>query len=354
MSYENNPGDLLKRDTEPGMLPDREMIDRYVHPSGALVERLRVWDESMLNPESYAETKRLLDEWDASLARLPDSEPPIFDHEHQTVVPRNQISEAFYSDPSIAEWGLMMPSARALFYLTHLDERRLPSGREVSSNMTRFMREMDDGIGIRTRKRLAAAMVEHTLQKPVVAGEQTALSLACGAADLMVETLSEVDPKTRLNVVDIDSDILTMATELATRHGFKNGENFFTYNEHLVYKMVRSDELVRRFGENSQTVVDAIGINEYFSKPIAKRFLANAFRLVRPGGALVTANMLADRDQMNINKLAIGWPDVYPRSLDEIVDMLDSAGLPLDQTTIQVPQDGIYAVIEVVKPANAS
>ena len=96
---------------------------------------------------------------------------------------------------------MLMPSAKALYYLTHLDEKILPDGNKVSELMTRYMTDMDDGIGIRTRKRIASHLVMNRLTKDCVV--QSCLSLACGAADLMLEAISGSKNKPKLRLVDM-------------------------------------------------------------------------------------------------------------------------------------------------------
>lgn len=342
---ETKPSDRLAN-TSYENLSNKNIFDKEVI-FNVMVENLQVWDESQ-GSETYPETKQLLDQWDNELQQLDNPQPPVFDKKNRIVESNNHISERFYNDRSIEEWALLMPSARALYYLTHLDVKNLPSGQPISENMTRFMRDMDDGIGIRTRKRVASWLVSERIKQ--ADGESKCLSLACGAADLMLETLASSKQNAKLTLVDIDDDALSMARSIAKEQNLQEGEDYCIKNSNLIYSMVRSDELVKQVGEQSQQVVDAIGINEYFSLPIATRFLSNAYRCVKPGGSLITANMLSTRSQMQINKTAIGWPKVYPRSTDEIVNMIEAAGLPLEHTRITIPNDGIYAVVEITRP----
>lgn len=320
---------------------------------GIDVWRVHVFDESQQSPTAH-QTKALLDSWDEEIAASGQLEPPIFDKENARVIPRNPASARFYEHNDIQEWGQMMPTARALYYLTHLDVQHLPSGQQIGPAMHRFMLEMDDGIGIRTRKRLAASLVEQSVsQAPGEAVE--CLSLACGAADLMLETTSGFAGKVKLNLVDRDDEALNLGRQIAADENLQEDQDFRILNRDLIRTMIASDDLVQEIGPGSQQVVDAIGINEYFGDSAAAKFLANAYKCVAPGGMLITANMLSDRPQMHINRAAIGWPDsVKPRSLEELRDMLDKAGLPLGNSRILIPDDGVYAVMVVEKPVGLS
>lgn len=350
-------------------LPKVTSIDIERYRNGTTVERVSVRDESEQS-ETFPETRRQLDEWNSELARMDQPLPPLFHKETRTVTPRNPISAIIYREKCIQEWGNLMPTARALHYLTHFDETKLPSGEPISDNMKRFMREMDDGIGIRTRKAIAYEAVMRTLGSAPNGAQ--CLSLACGAADLMLEAVGATYGKAFLHLVDYDDETLELAERNAENEGLVRDEDYEfigvvpASEDHdkreagrrlrdLRRSMIATDSLVQYLGENSQRVVDAIGINEYFSDKAAMKFLANAYAAVEPGGVFITANMLKSRPQMLINQLAIGWTDdVRPRSLDEIMTMLASAGLPLDRTVVTIPEDGIYAVIQVTKPRMGS
>ena len=90
-----------------------------------------------------------------------------------------------------------------------------------------------------------------------------------------------------------------------------------------------------------------MGIFEYFRDASCVRLLRNAHRLLRPGGVLVVANMLADRPELAMNQRGIGWPRLYPRSVGQLVELVRRAGLPLERTTVSTPQDGVYTVVAV-------
>ena len=103
----------------------------------------------------------------------------------------------------------------------------------------------------------------------------------------------------------MDNDILDMARLVASKLNLVENSDYFIENRNLLNSMIRRDSLVVDVGENSQDIVDALGINEYFPDLLASRFLFNAYRCVKSGGALITSNMLIDRNQMQINKICI-------------------------------------------------
>ena len=98
-----------------------------------------------------------------------------------------------------------------------------------------------------------------------------------------------------------------------------------------------------RFAE----LVDALGIFEYFNDTDAVIFLQRALRLVKPGGAVIVSNMLTSSPQIDFVLRGIGWEDIHPRSLQQLQDIHLAAGVPVENVTVVVPKDGVYAVMEI-------
>ncbi len=65
----------MPNDTNNTIVENGEKIDRYINPSGATIERIKVWDESK-ESDTYLETKQLLDQWDKELSQYNNPLPP--------------------------------------------------------------------------------------------------------------------------------------------------------------------------------------------------------------------------------------------------------------------------------------
>ena len=76
-------------------------------------------------------------------------------------------------------------------------------------------------------------------------------------------------------------------------------------------------------------------------------FLQRALRLVKPGGAVIVSNMLTNSPQIDFVLRGIGWEDIHPRSLQQLQDIHLAAGVPVENVTVVVPKDGVYAVMEI-------
>jgi SAM-dependent methyltransferase len=302
--------------------------------------------------------------WDKELRENPDWTAPV-DQADDTLVVANPVSEWVYASPAMREWRqALVPTAEALIpmqrpHLTHLPTRlirdiegninEVRGGGEVDDAARSFYTDALDSIGIRSRARIMTEIAGHHIDPE---RETTWISLASGAAVPVFEALQTIAPrthKTHLRLIDYDQNTLDFATQLGVDEGLTPGVDFTTARHNLITDMIVTDELVRREGEASAMMVDALGIFEYFNDKRSTQFLRNAYRLVKPGGALVIANMLSSRPELAFNQRGIGWPKIYPRSLEGIAGIAAAADMPLDKMTVTVPEDGVYAVVEIKK-----
>lgn len=163
------------------------------------------------------------------------------------------------------------------------------------------------------------------------------------------DTVARLDPSIDLSIdlVDYDPDALSFAQDLAVQQGIDGAVTLHQRN--LIKDLIVTDALVQELGENTADMVDALGIFEYFNDQRSVTFLNNAYRLVRPGGVLVAANMLNDRPELAFNQRGIGWPKIFPRSLETLKQIVTAAGVPADKLTMTIPEDGVYVVMELRK-----
>jgi hypothetical protein len=57
--------------------------------------------------------------------------------------------------------------------------------------------------------------------------------------------------------------------------------------------------------------------------------------------------MLTSSPQIDFVLRGIGWEDIHPRSLQQLQDIHLAAGVPVENVTVVVPKDGVYAVMEI-------
>jgi hypothetical protein len=178
-----------------------------------------------------------------------------------------------------------------------------------------------DAIAIRSR---AAIMSELARRHVTSDGSVTRwTSIACGAAIPVLDAVEKHvgTAAVHLKLIDFDPNALDHARDKADSRGLVEAEHFELLKRNVVRDLIVSDDLVRELGAESQQFVDMLGIFEYIADEYdgfksAAAFLANAFQLVKPVGALVAANMLDTRAGLHFIQRGVGWPRLFPRSIE--------------------------------------
>lgn len=298
------------------------------------------------------DTAREINALNQALKAEPALLPPLLESEEggQTVlIPQHRYSEQAYRNrPALAAWRTrLVPSALALFAVQNPLEERLPEGTKMDSESRRWFIHANDAIGIRSRAKVLAAMVEKYIHNDI---ENGWISLASGAAIPVLEALrsAKLDgQQVFLSLVDNDPVALRWAETMAAQEGLTVGEQLTLLRRNLVHTLVRSEDLLLELGEHQAELVDALGIFEYFNDVDAVIFLRRALRLVKPGGAVIVSNMLTTSPQIDFALRCIGWSHIFPRTLQQLQEIHIAAGVPVENVTVVVPKDGVYAVMEV-------
>jgi hypothetical protein len=277
-------------------------------------------------------------------------------------------------------WRKTVPFSEALFYISHPDvDRRIftrmgETGR-LSREAVMHLRFAADAHSIRDRGvALEDITIDHLYDTNSSNGTLRWLSLASGAGEPAMmaakAVMEESDRKVIVTMADIDDKALEHVAQNAKMHSF----------DPSLLELVRAniinpdiDEfLAKRTGREEQLydVVDIMGFFEYLKQtgdelpsrietkmPPASVFAKSAFRFVKPGGIMVTSNMLADRPQLNMLTGIVGWPYINLRSEHSILSVLDEAeilGSPdakvdLFRVRNQVSDAAVYTIAKVTK-----
>ena len=338
---------MTERDVLDEQIEQLYMVGEQVFDDGMRLEKLIVPDRSDRSP-TRVEMQQMIANADTLLADNKQWSAPI--DRGEELILDNPVSEWVYDSPGMREWrSELVPRAVALYPMQRPDIDQLPlSGGEIDPVARSFFVDALDSIGIRTRAKIMTSIADRYIED----GAKW-VSLACGAAVPVLDALQSGRraEAMELHLVDLDPTALDFAEELASERGVDQKHTLMRHELNLLRQLVKTDQLVDDLGEESADLVDALGIFEYFNQQTSTQFMKNAFRLVKPGGALIAANMLLDRPELDFNQRGIGWPKIFPRSIDQLREIIVSAGLPLEQVTMSIPQDGVYVVIEIRKPA---
>ncbi len=273
--------------------------------------------------------------------------------------------------PTIVEWFKLIPRAVALDIIYDPDKGRLCNGVVLNEEAISWFKNIDDAIGIRSR---AAVLRQLLRQEAEHEGSLAVASLACGAAQPVLETMAEIlsneaSEDSTVTLVDLDRDSLGMAASLAEEYGISHrvitaAKNILSLDG--IDLDPNPDH--QGTGRADYDVVEALGFLEYLppenqesytyrgvvdekrSRAGAIAFLRNAYDLVRPGGMLIFANMLDEtHKQLGFTLNTVQWPHIQPRSIEQILRIVESSGVEVGQIDIYCPTDGVYAVYAIRK-----
>lgn len=137
------------------------------------------------------ETAREINALNQALKADPALRPPLIEYEeggHAVLVPQNRYSEqAFRNRPALLAWrARLVPTALALFVVQNPLEERLPEGTKMDSDSRQWFIHANDAIGVRSRAKVLAALVEKYIHNE---SENNWVSLASGAAIPVLEAL---------------------------------------------------------------------------------------------------------------------------------------------------------------------
>jgi hypothetical protein len=341
---------------------DVQELDTFLDKeSNLIVHSMHVDDESMYG-DRFEETQAKIERLQKALEWRKDwQKPKVFRNKLIHTDKLNPVSIILFGDengpsrqfPCLREWIESAPSAKALTpmyfpFETHLvgdaTQEGDFNGAEIDENSHDFFLYGLDAIAIRTRARL----LEMIAKKDLTSDAKEWISLACGGAIPVINTFDK-NRDIHLDLVDVDPEALAFADKLAKRKNLEKDVDYSVHESDLESDLMYGDKLLRKFGKEKSDLIDMMGIFEYFRPQTASVLLEKAFELVKTNGTLVIANMLSNRPQSDFNERGIGWPGIFPRSLSEISEILEYSGIKPQSVDVYIPEDGIYAVLEIKK-----
>ncbi len=272
--------------------------------------------------------------------------------------------------PSVGHWLSQVPTAAALHPLYDPEVATYTSGVPVDEGTREWFRNIADAHGIRSR---AAVMRQLLAATAADAGAGARwLSLACGAAQPIFRSMEEIAttgvPTPRATLADLDMAALRLAAAYARSHGLTADTVRLNVLDRRGLASVPSrwPGVRRRSGWiGAFDAVDAVGILEYLQaddwtytyngvvttrrrQAGAVTFVRNAFACVKPGGVLITGNMLDTHPQLGFTMDVIQWPHIQPRSIEEMLEIFEAADIR-GHVDVYLPTDGVYAVYALRK-----
>lgn len=251
--------------------------------------------------------------------------------------PKNYVQKMIYLPPGIRAWRKHIPGGFATYTVHDPDMERLSSGERIDGITRRLFRHSSDGIGLRSRAYAMSWWVyRHTLKRT----RRTRLrwlSIATGTGQPTFDagTLYTRQPEYFLS--DIADEMLVFADDLARQRDIDQSL------VHTIQCDATNDRALTRLLQSTRPdVIDMMGLIEYLDNTTVVRLL----RQVRnQSDALVCfTNMRPEHPQLQTHQRGLGWPGTQVRSIEQMLDLISSAGIPLQTVDVLLPSDKVYAV----------
>jgi hypothetical protein len=210
---------------------------------------------------------------------------------------------------------------------------------------------VDDAVAIRNRAKAMEMIAREHIGATHPEGSNVQwLSLASGTAEPSLKAAigvkGEDNVDVDLTVVDWDRRALRHVEDNARKLGY---EGQITTKKMNIMVDDLSAKIAEKIGvERQYDVVENMGFEEYLPQdgdelaalkganlPQASDFTRQAFELVKPGGVLISGNMVLNRPQIDFVFGIVDWPIINARSEESILRVYKEAGI-LDDPNAKV------------------
>lgn len=226
------------------------------------------------------------------------------------------------------------------FFLNHVGTFRALevmysySPSSTSSFWERVWQSLGNAKALRNRLKLVKTLVRNALAS---GGEGTTLlSVGSGSGRAVLEVLAEAKPANvqRVVFVDISRDALEAGKELAKRLSVDSA-----YRLEWVRNSVQD---LARFASLSPTVIEMVGLLDYFETEDAIRLLAGLRQILAPAGVLIVGNIRWNEEARFVER-TVGWSMIY-REPEEFFQLLIGAGFTAEGIHIYYEPMRIHGV----------
>lgn len=289
--------------------------------------------------------------------------------------------------PGFDDWHQSIPRAAALNPLYDPSIARAEGNHELADWFT----YIEDGKGLRWRA-FAVNEILFRNAKEHSDSRLSWLSLGAGAGRPIMDSMRRIGDEgyaiPESTLVDLDSGALKDASEYAETHGIEGQVTTKRFNilrpntlslenpieplslgvRALTALSAKKEDVLPEYRYD---VVEAVGLLEYlkavnwpytYNKVIrtkmemsgAVALLRDAYERVDDDGLLLVGNMLDSHPELGFTLNVIQWPHIQPRSVEEMMDIFDEAGLDGKRTVYKSESEGAYALYGVRKPSGSS
>lgn len=265
---------------------------------------------------------------------------------------------------ALEAWLSLVPSAQALAYLSdpllseEITNRQGLDPVPIDDTARLWLTACTDAVAIRSRGTLMAELVQgYVDERPSSNGSEPIdkliwMSVACGTALPAMKAALSAQITPELILVDNDEDAIRSTRDLADDIGFKGVLSQHKTNIFNAREMQKLSEHLEQNGGRPK-LLDLMGIFEYTGDMLgisSSEFLRSNYEMLHPGGRMIFGQMRSDRPNVDFTMGVVGWPWIMMRSPDEIMQIVNEAGIPPSSVGLFFPDDGVYTVAAIDKP----
>ncbi|MBC7764355.1 class I SAM-dependent methyltransferase family protein [Microbacteriaceae bacterium] len=252
-----------------------------------------------------------------------------------------------YLPPAMKVWRNYVPGGIATYHVHSPHKRKMPSGHKLDLITRGFFRHSVDGVGLRSRAKILELLATNYILQN--AGSVSWLSIAGGSGQPVYDAclnMSEDDRKRiHLSLVDIDQTIVLFAKKIYSEE--EVGLSTVEFKRLDILNKASRSQLLK---ELKPQIIDCMGIFEYLPNEKASELLAALYEELPPAGRIIFTNMSPAHPHLNVHQRALGWPGVIQRTIHDVAELIDSAHIPRDVTSVYRAEDNVYNVYMVERP----
>ncbi|HET7629943.1 MAG TPA: hypothetical protein VFK03_01075 [Candidatus Saccharimonadales bacterium] len=324
---------------QPDFSNNRFSLTVVSRSKSAGLTRFNVDTKDRYHRRRYRLERQLFAAFTNQLQRYLGRRPHIdFDH------PKNFVRRLVYLPPGIRAWSAYMPGGLATYSVHNPEHKRLAGGKKVDYMTRALFRHSTDALGIRSRAYVLSYLVAKIaeVERPK---SLRWLSLASGSGQPVYDTVDDL-PEVSFEVTITDYDQASLDFAKAVYRFERPHVKKMAFEQLDVLAGSRLEELIDK---TKPELIDAMGLFEYLRPSAAAELIKRIYDRLPVGSELIFTNMSSDNPHRDLHQRGLGWPGVITRSVAEVADILENAGISAASVEVYSPTDRVYNVYRVVR-----
>lgn len=163
------------------------------------------------------------------------------------------------------------------------------------------------------------------------------LDVACGSCREIFEISPDIEQSgAKITCIDFDSEALDFAANRISYAGISDQLEFRKYN---AFKMVNHERNIKEFG--MQDVIYSVGFFDYIEDETLVRMLGSLYKLLNPGGTLITSFKDCRRYATSFYHWMVDWSAFYQRTEEDCRRLLERVGIPFEKIYFKRDRSGV-------------